>query len=599
MTQVSFSRRVIMAKRIGLALIGIIWLGTSLAATAAEPLPSLDELLKQYKELGLPLPLKDAKLVRYETHSNGSVGKRTLKNQKLAFQVKPGNWIESPILLYGLDQLSPDDDSDVKDLSPDTDSVKDITQSENDDLFLAIQCQSQGWSKLARYLFERSQKEARRAPKTALIENAWYYWEAKVIEPKIDRAPIAKHLRQMLVLSKDLDTEGNRRLLRSLELALVPSKAKRGSVEALVDDLVDYEGKTGGVLQFFKPDERYFRIAATGFEAVPALIDHLDDDRLTRAMMGGFNNFGSWHLRVGDVISDLLQGLAADQVERDWVRRQVGYRVDKAAIQKWWEEARKLGEETYLLTSVFPGDCEQAEAAVREHILFVIQAKYPRRLESIYKKILDKFPRMNSKEVAAAVSRSNLRIGEKLDLFTYAAKVPGLKHRLSALEEIRFLDMKLFDSLLLDTIESLPSDIKGPYSSCIEGLVILLAIESDNPAVWPALAKVIKRSVVGFRTRLLLDLIPFEEKRHWNDRLRLLASFLGDSTVREIEVNDRDKWFSDFPYRRIEVRDFVAMQMAQMLDVKVDRNPNRTQEQWAKIRAQVQEAVNRELEKSK
>ena len=134
----------------------------------------------------------------------------------------------------------------------------------------------------------------------------------------------------------------NRALLKSLDLALVPSKAKPGSLEALIDDLVDYAANTG-TLGSYPREDRYWRIAELGFDAVPALIDHLDDDRLTRAMMKGFNNFPSWHLRVKHGVSDLLEELAGQDLGRDWLRRQQGYTVTKAAAKMWWDEAPRSG----------------------------------------------------------------------------------------------------------------------------------------------------------------------------------------------------------------------------------------------------------------
>src|SRR5438105_3583306 len=62
--------------------------------------------------------------------------------------------------------------------------------------------------------------------------------------------------------------------------------------------------------------------AQMGFADVPALIEHLDDDRLTRSVMVGFNNLPTWNLRVRDVVSDLLQGLADYDLGKDWRRRQ-------------------------------------------------------------------------------------------------------------------------------------------------------------------------------------------------------------------------------------------------------------------------------------
>jgi len=225
---------------------------------------------------------------------------------------------------------------------------------------LAIQCRARGWEKLADHLLERHRKDGGHPPRQALLHAAWYYWEGQLTRPKTDRAPIARRLKELIGRDNDLDTVPNRALLKSLELALVPSKAKPGSVEAQIDGLVDYVVNTG-TIGLFEPDDHYWRLAELGFDAVPALIEHLDDDRLTRGMMQGFNNFPSWNLRVRFLVSDLLEGLAGQDLGRDWLRRQQGYEVEKAEAKKWWDEARKVGEERYLLDHVLPRETKEGE----------------------------------------------------------------------------------------------------------------------------------------------------------------------------------------------------------------------------------------------
>jgi hypothetical protein len=85
----------------------------SAPSLAAEPLPSLDELLKLYKDLGLPLPPKDAKLVRYETERDETVNGKTKSKTYyyLAFQIRPGSPTEGPLMLDGHDEIRRDPES--------------------------------------------------------------------------------------------------------------------------------------------------------------------------------------------------------------------------------------------------------------------------------------------------------------------------------------------------------------------------------------------------------------------------------------------------------------------------------------------------------
>jgi hypothetical protein len=189
-----------------------------------------------------------------------------------------------------------------------------------------------------------SQKKSKDPARMQLILSSWADWEGQLTAPRVDRTPIAKRLKELIRQDKGLDTERNRVLLKFLDLALVPSKAKPGSTEALVDAPVDFTGYANDP-EGFQVEDCYWRVASLGFDAVPAMIEHLDEDRLTRGMMQGFNNFFPRYMRVGDVAGDLLEGLAGHDIDRDWVRRLQGHTVEKAKASQWWEKARKVGEE--------------------------------------------------------------------------------------------------------------------------------------------------------------------------------------------------------------------------------------------------------------
>src|SRR5262249_20251666 len=157
---------------------------------------------------------------------------------------------------------------------------------------------------LAQELWAASLKQG--TGKTALADLAWAHSKNELVRPDTDRARTARRMKALLAAEPRLDTKANRALLKSLEAALVPTTAKPGTVERLMDDRTEMcnRGRPYG-----EADRHYTRLAHAGFVAVPALIEHLDDDRLTRSVKQGFN-VPTWNMRVKDVVSDLLQELA-------------------------------------------------------------------------------------------------------------------------------------------------------------------------------------------------------------------------------------------------------------------------------------------------
>jgi hypothetical protein len=519
-----------------MSLLAPMWLAWCALGSSAETPLTLDELLKEYKKHELPLPPKDAMLVRYESFDSGiaiindKLQPRMI-DYSLAFVMEPGSKKEQRRLLTGTRWCRPDEAPNKREVVPPPDAARGIDLKGEDGLVLAIQCHARGWGTLARYALEQSQIDAKTSPRNQLLKVAWWYWRGRLTNPKLDRVPAAKHLNELIGQNKEWDTGENRALLKSLDLALTPRKSKPGSIEALIDDLVDYNADAG-TLGLFEPEQRYWTIANLGFDSVPALIEHLNDDRLTRATMQRFNNFPDWNLRVGDVAGDLLEGLAGEETGRNWLDRQNGYRVNKAKAKVWWDKARKVGEETYLMKHVFVETTDRRKAHVSEHLLHVILAKYPKRVPPLYRIVLDKRPELDSGILVEAFVRCKLPVKEKMDLLVYAAKHKENEHRLPALHAIKKLDQKQFNVLLLATIASFPKDVSGSYWSCPEAYLAALATECDDPRIWPMLEKVAKRSAVGLRMEMLNRLNNPQDNRHRTERFHLVGSFLNDDASR-------------------------------------------------------------------
>ena len=559
----------------------VLW-GCSVASAGAQAPPTLDELLKEYQALGLPLPPREAKLARYEAIRGYVIdGKAEPPRYQLAFELKPGTASEKPTLLTGLKEWQPAWDPRGREVDLEREDPIDLSlhYSQEDLLIMAIQCHARKLDKLAGHLLKLSRDRKNRPP-CSLTYLAWDYWEPHLTRAKTDRAPVSKRLKDLMRRDPELDTEYNRALIKSLDLALAPRKSKPGTIESLIDDLVDY----------YDTDvfEQYWQIAERGFEAVPALIEHLDDDRLTRSMTRRFNNIPARHRRVGDIVTKLLVGLAGEDLGSDSV---VFDRADKARAQKWWNGARNVGEETYLMRHVL------SEKYVNGHLLMVVVAKYPKNIPSLYRNVLDERPKLSSSDLAEAVLQCGIPDAEKLDLLRHGARHKDIQHRLPALRLIKKLDKKEFTTLTLAEVENLPKDVAGPYWLCPEPFVAKLAIECDDPRVWQALEKAVKRAEVGLRLELLTRFAE-EDGPHRLERLRLLARFLDDATVRERRSSKFSGLCAGHEFLKLEVRDYAALQIAYVVGIDVYAFGG-TSKEWAKLHGQVRDALKRELHSPK
>lgn len=588
-----------MIRRPRCVALGLTLLLTATAVGQDAPTPA--ELLKEYQALGLPLPPATARLVRFKDGMGGFVlWEYRAPDEGLAFEVRPGTMVEPPVLFRKTAEWQPDWNPRAREVKPDAAAARGVPLSPDELLALAVQCHARGWDDLARTLLARlCDADGGTDPRKQLLGLAWRHWEGQLTHPTADRRPAAARLKALIRRDPEFDTERNHALLRSLGLALVPGTGRPGTVEALIDALVDYH--TDPTSLWTSVDSvTFLRITERGFDAAPALIAHLDDERLTRSRVPHFNNFPPRDLRVGDLAGLLLEGLAGGELDRTpdgddvgWLRLSQGYRVTRAAATAWWEKARKTGEEAHLLARVLPpGDVE--EGRVNLHLLRVLAAKYPGRLPELYRTVLARRPVIESWELAEALARSAVPAKDKLDLFTTAAGHEDYVHRRPALGAIKDLDRKRFDALVLAEVEALPAEVQGEFWRSRQARlgVTWLATQSDDPRVWAALEKAARRSVAAQRGRILTALGDPRRSDHRAERLRLLTGFLDDPAVYvDRVVQGEDEW--------IEVRNAVSLQVGWLLRLDIEPGPRRTPAEWSAVRDEVRAAARRELDRVK
>jgi len=192
-----------MPTKLSLLLVAVLLISSAAAGTAIfvnrEPEPSikdqtspedgapaqdqkagLDELLSVYKELGLPLPPKDAKLVRTAAQSRSILnGESQPVVYRLVFQLRPGTKTAPPLLLEGISETERFWLDEKPEVDPNAPVPKDVDLRIGG-VVLAIQCHSRGWDRLANQILEKCQ-DREQQPRQQLVQGALRYWTGQFL----------------------------------------------------------------------------------------------------------------------------------------------------------------------------------------------------------------------------------------------------------------------------------------------------------------------------------------------------------------------------------------------------------------------------------
>lgn len=580
-------------------------------------------LVKAYRDLGLPIPPADAPLIRFAQNYDSNRDEPD-KIFQLAFQLpaKPGD--KSVSLLIGTEKVAvPIGDKRVAPIKPEAVNVADVEPalwcafSVNAGLATAIQCKIRGWDSLADALLQKSvavtslpglsiynkDDDVPLPPMEALGYVAWAHYGNQLATPGADRATIARQIRILLARWPSLKTDDASAILASLDASLVPSHAKPGSIDAMIDDLLEINTDPMRVDcgEAYVPDARD-KLLLRGFEAVPALIAHIDDDRLTSGVEYGRGNIPNLNSRVSNFVCDLLEQLAGpDDIGKHWLDPERGRVADKAAVLAWWQKASAMGEEAYAVANVLPPAARNVSGP-NQAMLDLITRRYPKHLIGLYKIVLDNRPDLSSGELADAIAKSSLERDEKLPILLRAAADKNLERREWALNALGDLDPESFVKLYMKTLDELPHTPREPYWRCPESRFGGLATLTADPRAWDALKRNAARVDIGLRMQLLVPLTygcccP---NKHPRESMELLAAFLDDGEIRDIARNavryQGPVAFEEYP--KLSMRDFAAMCIASLLKTKLNAVPSKKwkAEDWSAYRKEVAAAMKRELQ---
>ena len=298
---------------------GVVTLRDLRKKVVPPPPPTTDEVLRKllgaYRSYGLPTPPADVKLVRFDLGE---------QRRSLGLLMKPAQGRDKKANFWHMARWSlfrGEDSETVKfDVIEPTPAALRGRSSRwdlwDDDLAAAIHCKALGWDALASSLFESKDDIIPELAESDFAAKAWEYWKDELQERDGNWPEIARRLRTIANDRPNAVHPYEMEFLRSLEAAVVPSKAKPGSLEAMVDALIEIRrGKhDAGFGNGDGDDSPDRKLGLRGFEAVPILIEHLEDERLTKMYRHGFNNFRGYQYRVCDFATNILQDLAGSDL---------------------------------------------------------------------------------------------------------------------------------------------------------------------------------------------------------------------------------------------------------------------------------------------
>jgi hypothetical protein len=445
---------------------------------------------------------------------------------------------------------------------------------------------------------------------------AFAYWEPKLLSPTADRHEILRHLRAA--------APDGHPVVRALELTVAPRTSRPGTPEALIDDLTEYRSWLLGHEAPEGPhpgEAAYWKLVDLGFDAVPALLDHVDDPRFTRhtyqvaALASGFAPIYAQRT-VGQVVQEVLSGLGCGDNPREW-----------------WETARRLGEEEWLTRSARPPVPREGEAdstrtegwPPHPNVLRLLGRKYPIRLGEVYRHVLITRPGLTTWDLADAVGASGLPAAAKVRLLGEGATHRRLVHRLRALDALIAVDPAAFRRHLVATLGELPPDVSDlEHTSHPEANLVLLFQRTPDPACWDALAAAARRAGVPTVFSVLWEFDSYRlvgngrppeavQRATRRERLRFLIGFLDDDSpypignyqVENLLALALEKtgdtayptrgYTGTLAYWFLEVRDYAAVVLSEELGWGIGVKAGRGDEARRVIREAVREAAGREI----
>jgi hypothetical protein len=567
-------------------LVGLVWIATCLPAQTAPGDAEFDAALARYRELGLPEPPAEAPFVLLQgTGISLLNGVRQENPLHPAFRLDARadgtqQYLRGTMIDTGHYRLQATDPLrnplDVDNLA--TNILLDDFERDQD-LAIGLQLWARGAQDLARQLSLRGANGKLLADRVALL--AAEHWYAQVLESEVPLPEIQRRLQAAVALLPDSMPAGNDHpfrqmppwttVLDQLERANHRPSPAADPMTRLVLDLV-HSRHHGGMGYSDAPDAPFEAVVRQGFAIVPALLAHLDDDRMTRAQMSGMHKFRGYIRPLREIAGDALQQIAGGAI--------------RATAAEWWEQARTLAEDEYLVERFL----DAPSAFERQGPLRILAAKFPERLELAVIELVELHPERVAHPVVDTIADGSMRKQKKIELLERIAAVK--EQRLHALRRLAEVDEPRFCELFLEVLQNAPSKTPSSVWTSPDADFGHLVILTPQPAVWQEFLRAARRAEVGLRMEYMgMFTYRYVGDRQRRQRIACLAAFLDDAEHYDVAASGQTGPHAAFTFRQLTMRDFAASKLAELLGLDRHGAPDWNSEQWAALRAEVRLAL--------
>lgn len=535
----------------------------------AEP-KSAAEFYAVYKRYNLWLPPKNAKLIRwFDTEQK-------LVNLDILVRAKSNT--EPAIIHTRYTEYDEYRESRLMVVSPTISAIDGIDEyfAENW-LALAAWSHHLGWTDLAAEAFSRGKKctgsgqlpddvTGNPCHTLAIVRKmAWEKYTYSLVEKHTNRSYAYSMLKK--ICDDDWHYQvGESELIVDLERTLCKTNADLGGIEKYITKLCDEDANLLWHADLTGSPTAYDEICHLGFDAVPFLIAHLNDTRLTKSTYLTLGT-GIQIVRVGGVCCNILHELSDSEYNPEY-DASPEKRQRLAAL--WFANAKKIGEEQWASTRAIHMRTNNPA------LLRLLAAKYPKRLIEIYRDSLKNKPELRC-QIAVSLARANLAVATKIDWLLEGAHHPRKIHRLNAIASLEVVDKINFTRALTRHFIQLADECQTTEELEFSNVEADLVMKSDDGKCWDAFIRRLKNVSPSSRVSALSSLAvyrPFELTRY-AQHFRVLEYFWDDQT--NVAKN-------------FVVCDSVTLLFAEILGIELPSKTDRSPEEWTTIRHRVRAA---------